>query len=115
MDIRPALDALATRFDAAGITASLDPQEVPVPGVWLAVQSIAPVTRCLSDITVGVHLVTLDSGAPTALAELGDLLAVALTVVHPDEAVDTTTPVVLPHDPTPLPAATFTTTVELHH
>lgn len=115
MDIRPALDDLAARFETVGLTATLDPQEVPVPGVWLAVQSITPVTRCLADVTVGVHLVVLDSGAPTALAELGDLLTAALTVVHPDEAVDTSTPVVLPHDPTPLPAATFTTTVELHH
>lgn len=115
MDIRPAVDDLTARLDTVGITASLDPQEVPVPGVWLAVQSITPVTRCLADITVGVHLVALDSGAPTALAELGDMLADVLAVVHPDESVDTTTPVVLPHDPTPLPAATFTTTVELHH
>lgn len=115
MDLRPALDDLAARLDGVGITASLDPQEVPVPGVWLAVQSIATVTRCLSDVTVGVHVVALDSGAPTAISELGDLLTAVLTVVRPDDTVDTTTPVVLPHDPTPLPAATFTTTVELHH
>lgn len=115
MDIRPALDDVAARLDSVGITATVEAQDVPVPGAWLAVQSITPVTRCLADVTVGVHLVALDSGTGPALDDLGELLGGALSVLVPDEAVDTTTPVVLPHDPTPLPAAVFTTTVELHH
>lgn len=115
MDIRPALDDVAARLATVGITATVEAQDVPVPGAWIAVQTITPVTRCLADVTVGVHLVTLDAGTATALDELGTLLTGALAVLVPDDDVDTTRPVILPHDPTPLPAAVFTTTVPLHH
>lgn len=113
MSIRDRLDELADRLASAGITATPEAQDVPVPGAWIAVRAARRETMC-PELTydVDVYLIALDSGPLAALAELDDMLARALTVLRPSGDIDLATPIVLPHDPTELPAAKLTVTLD---
>lgn len=101
--------ALRAALAGAGIPTSLDPGQVDVGdkgGAWVRIQSMDVVT--LGDVwqvRFQVHLIAPDVGAMEAWDLLSVLLDKALTVVEPDEAVNTAASVLLPHTPNqPLPA-----------
>lgn len=113
MSIRDRIDELVDRLATAGITASPEAQDVPVPGAWIAPRSARRERMCLDlTVTVDVYLVVPDSGPLAALDALQTLLDKALTVIRPDGDMDLSTPVVLPHDPTPLPSVKLPVTLE---
>lgn len=97
---------LRDELAGAGVPASLDPDSVPVPGAWVSVRSIDPMT--LSGgvlVRLHVHLIAPDGPALQAWDHLAGLLDLALDVVDPDEPINTAHSVLLPHTPTqPLPA-----------
>ena len=90
----------------AGIPASLDPDSVQVPGAWIRVQRVTPTTLGGgATVRLQVHLLAPAVGTLEAWDLLSELLDKALTVIDPDEPVNTAANVVLPHTPTqPLPA-----------
>lgn len=112
--MRDRIDDLAERLTAAGVSATPEPQDVPVPGAWIAARRLTRERMCGGmALTVDVYLVVRDSGTLTALDELAGLIDKALTVIDPDDGrIDTDETVILPHDPTPLPAAKITTTID---
>jgi hypothetical protein len=97
---------LRNALAGAGISASLEPGDVEPPGAWVRVQSMTMVTLAdVWSVRFQVYLVAPDVGALEAWDVLSGLLDRALTVIEPDEPVNTATSVVLPHTPNqPLPA-----------
>lgn len=95
-------DALA----GAGVPTDLDPGSVPVPGAWVQIRSLTPISIDEGyTVRFHVHLVVPDAGALEAWDGLAELLDAALTVVDPDEPINTATALTLPHTPSqPLPA-----------
>lgn len=98
--------ALRDAINGAGVPSSLDPATVQVPGAWISVRTLDQLT--LGDtwsVRFHVYLVAPAVGALEAWDILAGLLDKALTVVEPDETINTATSVALPHTPTqPLPA-----------
>lgn len=95
---------LVELLEGAGVQASLDPADLNVPAVWIALDSVAQANlagrlelRCLLFLIVG------DADTTRAMASLGQLHAKVLQVITPDGPV-VTQGVVMPGDPTPLPA-----------
>ncbi len=89
----PALKALAAELTAAGIPTSLDRQTMRVPGAWVRPDTVTA-TSLAGDTgparsRVSVLLACPTQGDAEALADLSRLLAKALTVIDPDEDVDT--------------------------
>lgn len=88
----------------ADVNATMTPGEVNTPGCWLTLEEVAP--RVLDGsmrLTCSLYLIAGDADALRALRTLGELLTRVKTVLTPDGPV-TTTAVVLPSGPTPLPA-----------
>lgn len=111
--IRARVDALCTRLTDAGITATIEAQDVPVPGAWVTVRRAKRERMCPTlTLTVDVYLITGDAGGLAALDNLDELLALALTVCRPTGEIALDEAVILPHDPTPLPAAKLTLTLD---
>jgi hypothetical protein len=97
---------LVNDLKAAGVRASLSRGSLEVPGAWVrpdAMTGRATLAGWAPDkVRVSVILVAPQAGDLEALTDLEALLAATLTVIDPDEDVDTT--VVLPHRNNPLPA-----------
>lgn len=88
----------------AGVRATTNPEDLNLPGAWVTVDTVAPLVlggplelRCL------VYLVTGDTDYAHALDTLAGLYNRMATVLTPDGDV-ATQGVVLPGNPTPLPA-----------
>lgn len=94
------LDAL----NAAGVQASMDPAELNLPGAWLALDTvgIANVQHKLR-LECRLFLISNDTDPLRAVEALGKLYDQATSVLTPDGPV-VTQGVVMPGDPTPLPA-----------
>lgn len=111
----PALKDLCRVLTAAGVAASLDRATMKVPGAWVHPDTVAPYTLAADHgparTRVSVLLVAPASGDGEALADLCRLLDKALTVLDPDDDVDTS--VVLPVRNNPLPAFRLVVDVEL--
>lgn len=105
MDLTTApLTGLLDRLEAAELFASMDPAEVNLPGGWLALDEVRPhgmggrlQLRC------SLFLISSDRDALRAVGVLAGLFNIARTVLTPDGPT-VTQGVVLPGDPTPLPA-----------
>lgn len=99
----PACQELAGLLTAAGVPATLDRSKLKLPGAWITPASARTHTLAgQGRARVSVLLVVAQSGDLESLTALSGLLAKALTVVKPDEDVDTS--VVLPIGNNPLPA-----------
>lgn len=101
--IVPACQDLADRLTAAGVPATVDRRRLEVPGAWVTPETARPLTlagtgRC----RVSVLLVAPMGGDLEALGVLAGLLEKTLTVVRPDDEVDTA--VLFPHNNNPHPA-----------
>lgn len=98
------LAAAVELFRGAGLAASQNPAELNPPGVWLALDTVAPATVSGSLLLgCSVYLVAADTDPARANRKLGELFGVFLTVARPDGEARTLG-VVMPGDPTPLPA-----------
>lgn len=113
--IATALAGLAAQLTAAGVPASVEPGQVPVPGAWVQLQTIDGITLDGSLIgSAWVYLVAADTGTVPAHDVLGGLLDLVLdsdgVVVNIGEGdvVDTAQAVALPHTASPLPAYRLT-------
>lgn len=105
--------SLRNALAGAGISASLDPDTVDVGnggGAWVRIPTMEPLTLAGAwTVRFQVYLVAPAVGALEAWDVLSQLLDRALTVIEPDEPVNTATSVVLPHTPNqPLPAFLLT-------
>lgn len=95
---------LVAALTAAGVQASTDPAELSLPAAWVAFDSVSPVTVVGQlRLSCRVFLIVPDTDPTRALELLGGLYDEVLTVLTPDGPV-TTQGVVMPGDPTPLPA-----------
>lgn len=104
VDLSAPVAELLALLHAADVDATANPGEVETPGVWVAVDEIRP--RSLSgahELVCSAYVIAGDTDAMLALSRLGDELAKVRSVITPDGPV-TTTAVVLPSGPTPLPA-----------
>lgn len=94
----PALKALCSELAAAGVPASMDRATMRVPGAWVRPDTAHAFTLAGPDgsarARVSVLLVAPTAGDAEALADLCRLLDRALTVLNPDDDVDTS--VILP-------------------
>lgn len=95
---------LLEALDAAGVQASMDPAELNLPAAWLALDQVrrANVAGGLR-LECRLFLISPDTDALRAVEKLGELYDKATTVVTPDGPV-VSQGVVMPGDPTPLPA-----------
>lgn len=94
------LDLLA----AADVAASMDPATLNLPGAWLALDTVAAATMAGQlRLECRLFLVSPDTDPRRAIGHLGTLHAKVLQVLTPDGPV-VTQGVVMPGDPTPLPA-----------
>lgn len=106
--IVPACQSLADRLTAAGVPATLSRGALRTPGAWVRPDLATVVHATLAGDAYGLRasvlLVAPDAGAKDkeALTDLVGLLEKALTVLDPDDDVDTS--VVLPHNGNMLPA-----------
>lgn len=100
-----AVEELAQRLRDAGLSASADPAEVNTPGVWVTLDTLAPVTVDDSwELVCACFLVCGDLPYPQAYASLQELYtSLAAAGVTPDGPV-THQGLVLPDSPTVLPA-----------
>lgn len=100
----PELDQLLELLRAAGLKASMDPADLNLPGVWLAVDTV-DVANLKGDLRLGclLFLIAGDQDPRRAIGVCSAMFQKVLTVLSPDGAVQTQG-VVMPADPTPLPA-----------
>lgn len=101
----PACQDLADRLTAAGVPATLSRSQLRVPGAWVMPASGRQLTLSgAGTLRANVLLVAPSAGNKDreALEDLQGLLVRALTVLVPDEDVDTS--VVFPHNNNALPA-----------
>lgn len=99
------VDELVTALIATGMRAEVDPSDLNLPGAWVAVESIRSATVA-GDLRLGVsvYLIAPDRDHRRAMASLADLYNQAIpAAITPDGPV-VPTAVVMPDDPTPLPA-----------
>jgi hypothetical protein len=98
------VDSLVELLAAEGVQASMDPAELNLPAVWVALDELArPTLGPVLELRTSLYLISPDTDARRSLGHLGQLHAKVLQVLTPDGPV-TTQAVVLPGDPTPLPA-----------
>jgi hypothetical protein len=101
--------ALEARLTAAGYAASVDPEQLNPPGVWLQPRTVTD--RTLDgggELLVWLYLIAPNVEAHRALALLDDLLDgladLDLAAADTDPDIDLTAAVVLPSGSNPLPA-----------
>lgn len=104
--VRDRAVALRAALAGAGVPATLEPADVQTEGAWVSMRTITPLTMDEGySVRFHVYLVAPGVGALEALDVLGGLLTRALTVIEPDEPINTATALTLPHTPNqPLPA-----------
>lgn len=99
------LEALCTALAAAGLPAAQDPADVNPPGAWVNLEGITTAVALdgTHQLRAAVWLVVPDTDHHRALEALAAAYSQLLTVLTPDGEV-TTEGLVLPDNPTPLPA-----------
>lgn len=102
--IKATAKSLRDTLAGAGVPASLNPGDVMTPGAWVQTRTATPETMTAWRVRFHVYLIAPDASAMEAWDVLSPMLDKALTVVDPDESINTATSVVLPHGPTALPA-----------
>ena len=98
------MQALVDLLRAADLSADLDPADVNLPGCWLALDRVGHANMAGTlRLECQLYLIAPDADPRRALDALGQLHHTVLSVLDPDGPV-TTQGVVMPGDPTPLPA-----------
>jgi hypothetical protein len=107
----PACQGVADALTAAGVPATLNRTSLQVPGAWVRPDTVARFTLRGGTARLSVLLVVPQAGDLEALEDLMGVLEKALTVIEPDDDVDTS--VVLPHNGNALPAFRLVVDVNL--
>lgn len=95
---------LVDLLSATGLQASQDPAELNMPGAWVTVDQIIPSALAGGwEIKALVFLIAADQDYARATAALAEAFNLLHTVVTPDGPVQPQG-VIMPGDPTPLPA-----------
>lgn len=103
LDFGP-VSQLVTLLGDSGVRASTNPEDLTLPGAWVTVETIRPLTVAGQlQLECVVFLITGETDYARAYGELADLYNQAATVLSPDGPV-VPQGVVMPGDPTPLPA-----------
>lgn len=99
------LTQLAELLVAAGMSASVNPEDVNVPGAWVTCENFRHLTVA-GDIQLGcvVYLVAAQGDYITALDQLAGLYNQAVPALLVPDGPVTTQALVLPDTPTPYPA-----------
>lgn len=113
MDLTAAADHIEAALASVDIPASVDPAEVQVPGAWISLVEVDAFTIGGGGIVVvDVYLIAPDTMPRQALAILGELSALALSVLDV-ERMTTNDALQLPDGGRPMPAFKLTTKVEV--
>lgn len=116
MNIREALEAVLAML-SPDVPGSVDPRDLNAPCAWISARRATGLTLggCVDVVTADLFLITRDSGIPTALDRLSEMLdvtlaaldrhGVAVTEIALDEAIT------LPTGGGPLPA--YRVTIEI--
>lgn len=95
---------LVDMLGAADVQSSVDPATLNLPGAWLALDEVRPANLAgHHQLRCRLFLICPDTDPMRAGELLGELLTKVTTVLSPDGPV-VTQGVVMPGDPTPLPA-----------
>lgn len=95
---------LVELLKGADVQASMDAAELNLPAVWIALDGVAQANLAGQlELRCRLFLIAPDTDPLRALEHLGKLHAKVMAVITPDGPI-TTQGVVLPSDPTPLPA-----------
>lgn len=98
------LQQLVELLQGAGMSASLNPADVNLPGAWVTMTQLQPITLAGDiEIQAVVYLVAGDTDYAQAYDQLADLYNTAATVLDPDGPV-TPQGVVMPGNTTAMPA-----------
>lgn len=98
------VEELVTLIKGAGLEASQDPSKLNMPGAWVTVDQIVPSTLAGGwEIQAVVFLIVGDQDYKRASTRLAEAFNKLHTVVTPDGPVRPQG-VLMPGDPTPLPA-----------
>lgn len=99
------VDDLLTALRSQEVRAEVDPSDLNLPGAWVSVERIRAVTVAGDlRLEVSVYLIVPDRDHRRAMGSLADLYNQVIPgTLTPDGPV-VPTAVVLPDDPTPLPA-----------
>lgn len=98
------IDQLVDTLAGVGIKASMEAAELNLPGVWIAVDELRTVNLANSlELRCQLFLIVGDTDPYRAMARLVPLYTAMLGVITPDGPT-VTQGVVLPGDPTPMPA-----------
>lgn len=108
-DLPAVLGALADQLAAAGVPASTDPTQVPVPGCWVTVDTL-DADRLAGDwtATAAIYVFAPDTGHMEAMTALSSMLATVAEVI-PSASRAVPDSLALPGHPGPLPAFRVTT------
>lgn len=101
------------RLTAAGIEATVDPRDLNLPAVWVTIDRL-DLNRLSGDaatVTIGLTAIAPDSGNPTALTDLDDLVA-AVDAEFAGRSWDPRAVMLPSQSTTPLPALYTTITLE---
>lgn len=104
------LDALIALLKAADPghelirSVSVDPSEVNVPGIWVAVEGIGPHTFAGVTIRTTLYLIVPDGDIRRVLTKLADMFNLVRPALPGPHDPATRAGVVLPSSTTPLPA-----------
>lgn len=91
-------------LEAADVQADMDPAKLNLPGAWLALDEVRTANLAGKlQLRCRLFLISPDTDPRRAVGHLGELLTKVTTVLKPDGPV-VTQGVVMPGDPTPLPA-----------
>lgn len=98
------VDELVDALKAAGVACSMDAAELNLPGAWLALDEVRPFNlKGTLQLRMSLYLICPDTDPYRALGILSKLFNLTREALEPDGAV-TPQGVVMPSDPTPLPA-----------
>jgi hypothetical protein len=96
--------ALLAALRGQELAADVDPSELNLPGAWVTVDQITTANVAGTErLEVSVYLIAADQDHMRAMEGLAALYNLAAAVIRPDGPVRPTA-VVMPGDPTPLPA-----------
>lgn len=100
----PELDDLLELIRSTGVKASMNAEDLNLPGVWLAVDTVRTINLA-GDLELGclLFIISPDQDSRRSIGTLSGIYRQLATVLTPDGQV-LTQGVVMPGDPTPLPA-----------
>lgn len=83
-DVPKKLREIAKLIRSTGVPATINPERVQIPGVWVAIGNEIELTLDGVSISCDIHLIARDTGASYALENIMDMLQKILD--HPDLA-----------------------------